>query len=176
MNSQLKKCKLRVNTCNMRSGIYLLRNNINGKVYIGQSKNIEKRLRRHELSIKYNYIKTYIKNAIKEYGWINFEKMVLEYCDTSLLNEREKRWIKLYNCANNEIGYNLTLGGQDGFNGIKMSDERKLNKPKLIGNKTSMFGKKHSDKTIKKMSEIGKIRLANGDCPIKDYVLTDEDN
>lgn len=54
----------------------------------------------------------YIKRAILKYGKENFTIEVLEDCDVTILNEREKYYINLYNSY--KEGYNCTEGGQKG--------------------------------------------------------------
>ena len=98
----------------MSCGIYKIKNKVNGKVYIGQSIDIEKRWQRHIGNIntsdekKYNL---YLYQAIRKYGIENFEFSIIEECDQSLLDKKESYWIKYYNSHNKEYGYNLTDGG-----------------------------------------------------------------
>ena len=92
--------------------IYKIENNINHKVYIGQTvKPIEKRFRQH----KNNYDKPYFSQlllyqAFKKYGIENFSFEEIEEIEDSKLDEREKYWIKYYNSYSK--GYNSTLGGR----------------------------------------------------------------
>lgn len=94
------------------SGIYGLRNMMNNKWYIGQSTDINRRLKNYgNLSCK---SQPKIYNAIVKYGYQNFEKVILEQCDPDvhILNEKEPIWIKKYNSMEN--GYNLRAGGDSG--------------------------------------------------------------
>jgi group I intron endonuclease len=52
-----------------------------------------------------------IHQAMQKYGIDNFEARVLEECERSKLDEKEKYWISHFNSNNKEIGYNLTEGG-----------------------------------------------------------------
>lgn len=91
-------------------GIYKITNKINNKVYIGQSKDIEKRWENHKY---YTYsTKTQLQCAFAKYGISNFLFEVIEECDVEDLDEREKFWISYYNSYEN--GYNMTMGGQEG--------------------------------------------------------------
>ena len=92
-------------------GIYKIQNLINGKVYIGQSINIERRFHQHKYDDSQNSV---IHRAIKKYGIENFSFEVIEECNYKDLDEREIFWIKYYNSSNKNNGYNLTLGGQRG--------------------------------------------------------------
>lgn len=93
-------------------GIYKITNLINGKCYIGQSKDLVKRMNSHKttafdpLSHSYN---NHLYRAIRKYGLENFSFDIIEYCKIEELNEKEKMWIEHYNSFFN--GYNLTFGG-----------------------------------------------------------------
>lgn len=58
-----------------------------------------------------------IREAIKKYGKENFDKEILEYIDDDekheLVSERERFWIKEYNCITPN-GYNISPGGEGG--------------------------------------------------------------
>ena len=86
--------------------IYLTTNLINGKKYIGQ----------HNGSIKDNYLGSgvLLVKAIEKYGKENFKKEILEECDITELDEKEKYWIAYYNALEDENFYNLSKGGQKG--------------------------------------------------------------
>ena len=92
--------------------IYIHKNKINGKVYVGQtSKTLNDRSRSGE-GYKHNCT---FYSAIKEYGWENFEHKILEEC-TSIEEaySKEKHYIELYKSNKEEFGYNMTNGGNKG--------------------------------------------------------------
>lgn len=93
-------------------GIYKL-NYPNGKIYIGQSNDIKRRMYEHNNTRRLkNHFNSPCDLAIQKYG--RFEEIeILEIIENSdLLNQREKYWIKYYNSNNKNIGYNLTNGGK----------------------------------------------------------------
>lgn len=96
-------------------GIYKITNKINGKAYIGQSINIEKRWKNHKIdylnknSHSYDYP---LYRAFRKYGINNFTFEIIEECKEKKLNEKEIFWIEHYNTFFN--GYNQTLGGDHG--------------------------------------------------------------
>lgn len=92
------------------SGIYKL-NYPNGKIYIGQSCDIKRRMYEHNNSNRLlNHPQSPCDLAIAKYG--RFEEIeILDYAEIDSLNELEIYWIKYYNSNNKEIGYNLTPGG-----------------------------------------------------------------
>lgn len=95
-------------------GIYKITNLVNGKCYIGQSINIDKRIKEHfwkatcEKDISFNSI---LHQAIRKYGKENFISEVLEECDVDKIDELEQQYIKKYNCVSPN-GYNIMDGGQ----------------------------------------------------------------
>ena len=117
--------------------IYRSKNTITGKSYIGFDSQWPKRKDAHK---KRMYDKNNIKfyNALKKYGWDNFEWEVVyqsldgEHC----LQEMETFFVMKYNSFNN--GYNSTLGGE-GVIGYKHNKERR-EKIRL-----NNIGRKYSD-------------------------------
>ena len=95
-------------------GIYKI-NYTNGKIYIGQSVDIKRRIYEHNHTKRLkNHFQSPCDLAILTYGKIE-EIEILDLCQTQeQLDEKEKYWIKYYNSTNKKIGYNLTSGGKDG--------------------------------------------------------------
>ena len=93
----------------IRKDIYIIKNDINNKVYIGQSENSKIRFKQH--CKKNNLDNSVIGKVIKKYGKEHFwyeilESKVLNY------NEREKYWISYYNSMLPN-GYNILPGGDE---------------------------------------------------------------
>ena len=88
-------------------------NNINNKVYIGQTiDSLEKRFYKHCWEAQHSNDRTSpLHQAMRKYGIQNFTIVVIEECENSNLNNREKYWIKQYNTFLGD-GYNATLGGE----------------------------------------------------------------
>lgn len=93
--------------------IYIIKNTINEKVYIGQtSRTLE--IRWKEYLRHYKRGDQAIYAAMRKYGIENFFVEKIEECEEDRLDEREIYWIQKYNSFNN--GYNSTLGGRfEGF-------------------------------------------------------------
>ena len=93
------------------SGVYKITNQINGKVYIGQSVDLHSRLTNHiKASIGIGTIAhQLIHDAMAENGIENFTFEIIEKCEKEQLNKKEKLWIETY--ASDKYGYNRTAGG-----------------------------------------------------------------
>lgn len=91
-------------------GIYKYQNKINGKIYIGQSIDIDRRYKQHLYDANNRPDRGCgVDLAIKKYGIDNFDFSIIEECPISLLDERERYWIAYYDSYNN--GYNRSPGG-----------------------------------------------------------------
>lgn len=107
----LKELSLRVLGEKSVSGIYKITNTINGKIYIGRSTNVQDRWVQHiKSALEIGTIaKTQLYKEMKDYGIENFSFELLEKCDKSQLNEKEKYYIALF--KTNEWGLNENSGG-----------------------------------------------------------------
>ncbi len=173
----------------LQSGIYLIRNLINGKVYIGKSKDIDQRIGQHILKLnkkeKY-YENDHFISAWSKYGKENFAYTVLEYLplDEDLLSKKEIEYIDLYDSLNSTKGYNKRY---DSSTGLIVSQEtrEKLKKSralrsvrfpnlnKEVGLKSSAFWKNNPE-VVKEMArkvaskirkyKIGKFNYDSTEC------------
>ena len=97
---------------NVITGIYKITNLKSGLSYIGQAVDVATRWKAH---IKCGLgIDTPAQNklyiAMKKDGITNFTFELLETCDKTLLNEKEKQYIELYQAY--DYGYNSTKGNK----------------------------------------------------------------
>lgn len=91
--------------------IYIIKNTVNDKVYVGQTKvSLKLRFQNH-LSAARNGKDYIIGKAIRKYGEDKFYIELLEECTVEELNEREKYWIAFFNSTDNRFGYNISIGG-----------------------------------------------------------------
>lgn len=134
--------------------IYKVTNLINGKIYIGQTiQTVQNRWYRHcgKSCISPEEMNTHFKRAILKYGKENFKVEIVEDCDSTLLDEREKYYISYFDSYNK--GYNSTLGGQDGAKPFKTNDEQNQQIAQLyeVGFSLREIGKEYQiDKTTVK--------------------------
>lgn len=95
-------------------GIYKITNQVNGKVYIGQSIDIEGRLYEHKYRAYYakeGVYRSILSKAIYKYGVENFIFEVLEETTVDELDEREIYYIAFFNSIQPN-GYNIEAGGR----------------------------------------------------------------
>ena len=83
----------------------------NGKVYVGQSNDIDRRRLQHFSSLDAGEHENKTMQADYNRCRERWTFSVLEECPLALLNVREKYWIDYYNSADPAHGYNLTKGG-----------------------------------------------------------------
>lgn len=134
-------------------GVYMVKNLVNKKIYIGQSIDIEKRWLQH----KYGNSGIVITKSIKKYGLKNFEFTILEIVDGNLINSEiieqliviEQKWMDKYKSYDKLFGYNIN----------------KTSKPNKTPKKGQHFGEL-----------ISKIKIEMNHCgkPIIQYSLNGE--
>jgi hypothetical protein len=94
----------------MSIGIYKIENLINGKIYVGQSVDIEKRWSTHKSELKnHRHYNSHLQKAWNKYGEENFHFSIVAECDIGELDQCEIYWISKFNSY--KSGYNLTSGG-----------------------------------------------------------------
>lgn len=106
--------------------IYIIKNTINDKVYVGQTtQSVRLRFLNHLSAARKG--KDYrIGQAIRKYGEANFYVETLEECLKSELNERECYYIKLFNSTNSKFGYNISVGGHKVTPPVQIDSEKVL--------------------------------------------------
>jgi len=114
--------------------IYIIENQINNKAYVGFHST-------NNLNDGYLGSGIAISKAITKYGEKNFRKTILEHCYNSNWQEREIFWIKEKDTFGKN-GYNLTTGGEGGFNKIISKMGRKNMSIAATGRKLSTETKK----------------------------------
>ena len=95
----------------MNGFIYIIRNTVNSKVYIGQTKtSVEQRWQEHLRHAKYGT--QIINRAMRKHGVDKFYIETLEICTLDVLDYREVYYIDLYDSTDKTKGYNVSIGGK----------------------------------------------------------------
>lgn len=99
-------------------GVYCIINIVNGKKYIGKSKNIYKRIHQHKYDIlndRYRNENAYFRASVKKYGINCFRYFIVEECTLSDVSDKELYWIDFYETTNRDLGYNLRRDSSTGM-------------------------------------------------------------
>lgn len=99
------------------SAIYAIRCKNTGRVYVGRTSNLQRRLREHFTELRKNRKDCRVGRCHREislfqmdfnkYGEENFEVYILEEdVQPAFCKEREAFWIRQYKAADPEFGYN----------------------------------------------------------------------
>lgn len=141
--------------------IYLARNRINGKVYVGQTVvSLAERMGDHRRKALVHRSRSHFHSAIRKYGFDAFEWTILERSlMREALNSSERAWIKKYHSTDPRRGYNNTTGGDacefteeakkrigDAGKGRKLRPEHiEALRRRFSGEGNPFYGKHHSD-------------------------------
>ena len=134
-------------------GIYKI-TNPSGKVYIGQSRNIKKRVRYYinKHSSTKRQIKIYA--SLKQYGWETHTFEIIEECSIEDLNCRERHWQDFYDVLNGGLNCVLVKCGDKVQEypkefGEAISKRVSGDKNPMYGKVGAMKGKNHTEETKK---------------------------
>jgi group I intron endonuclease len=164
-----------------RRGIYALVNLQDGKIYIGSSSDIKKRVHDHLYLLRQNqHPNSHLQYAFNKYGESAFELRLLQEIaiDDELL-VAEQYWLDYTRCYNHQFGYNIDPSAKRTFlseetrakisagnRGKTRSQEvreriRATLKGRSLPEETriKMAGRTHSDETRKKIAEAGRGRV-----------------
>jgi group I intron endonuclease len=133
----------------MSSGVYVIRNIINGKRYIGSSSNIEARKTHHFSRLKYGrHSNSHLQKAYNKYGRDAFEFKVLELVSNDLLLDVEQKYL------NERPEYNIVhIAGPMFRLGTKATPEHKTKMSEAAKRQVQRKGWHHSEDTKKIMRE-----------------------
>ena len=150
----------------MKSGIYKIVNNITLNIYIGSTSNLKQRKTDHFSSLRgNNHCNKKLQLEFNNYGFKNFEFIIVEYCEIEKLIETEQKYFDelkpTLNCTliagkNFRLGQKMTISQR-----LKISERQKK---QVVSDKTKQklrehnLGKKHSEETRQKLSIISTLK------------------
>lgn len=118
-----------------QTGVYAIINNVTGKMYVGGSVNLRKRLLKHfDFLERGKHHSPHLQASWIKHGASAFDCTILEFTDRSTLREREQYWMDLHQ-SYTDAGYNIATESTG-----------------------PMAGKTHGPKARKKMREKALLR------------------
>lgn len=135
------------------SGIYYIKNIINGKMYIGYAKNIRKRWNYHKMELRLNiHPNEKLQNAWNLYKEDNFLFEVAELCEIFELPRREHHWATIFYTCDRDKGYNIRPTDPEDIKKVSEETRKKISlyhkgKPKSEEHKRKI-GKGNKGKII----------------------------
>lgn len=117
MNILEKHTKFRKGELSKKSGVYIITNTINNKIYIGETTNLESRFTEHlRRLLSKRHVNEHLQNAVNLYGIDVFKFDILEFCNSIDTKKREHYWVTHLHALDKDKGYN-----------IKPTDPNKIN-------------------------------------------------
>ena len=109
IRENLKRCA--VPRIQWVTGVYVIRNKVNGKEYIGSAAtSLKRRWKGHTDELKTGkHRNRYLQNAWNKYGANNFEFIVVERCPPDLCLIREQFWLDEKKTYVRSVGYNIAI-------------------------------------------------------------------
>lgn len=99
------------------SGVYIITNVNNKKVYVGESTNLESRIIEHlRKLLSKRHVNEHLQNSVNLHGVESFQFDVLEFCDSIDTKKKEHYWATYLHALDKTKGYN-----------IKPTDPNKIN-------------------------------------------------
>lgn len=94
-------------------GVYVIKNQVNGFVYVGAASDMRKRVRKHASYLRSKiHPNNYLQQEWNEYGANAFHVRVIQLMETDkieILNKVETLWIKHYDSSSRLRGYNIDI-------------------------------------------------------------------
>lgn len=125
-------------------GIYMIRNRLDGRVYVGQAANLALRHRQHFRALKRgDHRNIRMQRAYERDGEPAFDFSIIELCEPAQLTEREQFWIDAHSYV-----YNICPAGGSSL-GVKRSAETRAKQSALkLGKKTGPRSPESIAKTL----------------------------
>jgi group I intron endonuclease len=134
--------------------VYAIVNKLNGKIYIGGTTNLFKRIPKHKYRLNLNkHENQHLQNAYNKYGKDNFEWYIVEECTEESALDIEQKYLNEFESYINSIGYNIQKEATNRKHTPetieKIREKRKLQKPTFLGHKHTEASKKQISESRK---------------------------
>ncbi|MES2731726.1 MAG: NUMOD3 domain-containing DNA-binding protein [Bacteroidota bacterium] len=142
-----------------KSGIYIIRNSVNSKIYIGSAVDFKERFRIHKRELlKGKHHSKHLQNFVNKHSIDELIFEIIEECEKVDLVEREQYWLDFHQSYNHKLGFNISPTAGNTF-GTRRTEETKLKMSlakktpsELARLKAFSIGRKMSDEARAKMS------------------------
>lgn len=148
----------------INGGVYAIINPVD-QIYIGSTSSFTRRFYQYKGLYEKSQKKLY--ESFLKYGVDNHQFLIIEYCDTSIMRERERYWGEHFDSINDKTGLNDVLPYGLYSNNIrrKIGDKhrgKKLSNEQKEALLNSIRGKKQSEEHIAKRKMFGEKNPAFG--------------
>jgi hypothetical protein len=143
----------------MNSGIYMITNIINKKIYIGSACDIKKRWKKHKQNLRNNkHHNIHLQNAWNKHGEKCFKFEILQNVSViEHLISYEQKYLDYFKSYDKNVGYNIRILADNNL-GTKRSSETKISEEtknkislSMRSSNNHFYGKKHSAESKLKM-------------------------
>lgn len=140
----------------MKSGIYIIKNIITNKVYVGSAVSIKERFYRHKKDLrKGKHHSILLQRSWDKYGENNFDFIILEYVKEKIhLLSVEQVFLDYYKSYDPQYGYNICKNAGSQLGVLCKKEVRQKISDSLKGKKNHFFGKKHTEETKEKLRKV----------------------
>lgn len=145
-----------------KTGVYCIRNKVNGKRYVGGAYvSLKERTHGHALNLRKGiHQNRHLQAAWNKYGADVFVFEVLERCQPDDVKDTEQKWIDYYGVTDQKIGYNKspTAGSCLGY---RLSDEAKRRKSVVMKNSPAAIAQRKRLAESNRGRKMSETELAN---------------
>lgn len=140
-----------------KPGVYMIKNLITSKVYVGSSGNVKQRWKTHRTDLRGKRHHCHrLQEAWNTYGEDAFVFGVLEWCEVEDLTDLEQSWLDETQCYDEKFGYNLASDAYSPMLGRTHTEETKAlisesSKERWQNQAHPMLGKPRSEECIRKL-------------------------
>lgn len=146
-----------LNDTMIKSGIYKIINTVDGKYYVGSSKNIQKRWDEHRRELRLNkHPNDFLQNAWNKHGESNFDFKIIELVKNEELLLVEQKYLDIVK-VESEMSYNLNYDARGGE--LSEYSKQKISKANM--------GRKITEEIRLKLSESHKGIKLTDDAKLK---------
>jgi group I intron endonuclease len=167
MNILEKHTQFKKGDLSKKSGVYIITNTNNNKIYIGETTNLENRFIEHLRRLLSNrHANEHLQNAVNLYSIQSFRFDVLEFCEAKDTKKREHYWVVNLHALDKNKGYNIKPTDPNKINLRSKETSRKIyetkkrkaeergywhSKESIERRKITRKGYKHSEETKEKI-------------------------